>query len=88
MNDPIRRAPGWHDAVDAESPRAVQGTVKFYDPVRGFGFIVPDGGGREVFVHSSVLLRSGVSDLQPGQRVSIQTEDAPRGLQATEIKPL
>ena len=82
------RAPGWHDDDDAEVDRAVQGTVKFYDPARGFGFVVPDSGGREVFVHASVLLRSGLGDLQSGQRVSVWAEEAPRGLQATEIEPI
>ena len=64
------------------------GTVKFFDPARGFGFVVPDEGGREVFVHSSVLLRSGMTDLLPGQRVFVRAESVPRGLQATEIEPL
>lgn len=63
-------------------------TVKFFDPARGFGFVVPDSGGREVFVHSSVLFRSGMTDLAPGQRVFVRAESVPRGLQATEIEPL
>ena len=63
-------------------------TVKFFDPARGFGFVVPDSGGPEVFVHSSVLFRSGMTDLQPGQRVFVRAESAPRGLQATEIEPI
>ncbi len=63
------------------------GTVKFYDPVRGFGFVVPDNGGREVFFHSSVLLRSGMGDLQTGQRVNVRAEQTERGLQATDIEP-
>ena len=63
-------------------------TVKFFDPARGFGFVVPDAGGREVFLHSSVLFRSGMTDLEPGQRVFVRAESVPRGLQATEIEPL
>ena len=63
-------------------------TVKFFDPARGFGFVIPDTGGREVFVHSSVLFRSGMTDLAPGQRVFVRAESAPRGLQATEIEPI
>ena len=69
--------------ADMEFP----GTVKFFDPARGFGFVVPDAGGREVFVHSSVLFRSGMTDLEPGQRVFVRAESVPRGLQATEIEP-
>ena len=63
-------------------------TVKFFDPARGFGFVVPDEGGREVFVHSTVLFRSGMTDLEPGQRVLVRAESVPRGLQATGIEPL
>ena len=63
-------------------------TVKFFDPARGFGFVVPDAGGREVFVHSSVLFRSGMTDLEPGQRVFVRAEGVARGLQATEIEPI
>ena len=63
-------------------------TVKFFDPARGFGFVVPDGGGREVFVHASVLFRSGMTDLEPGQRVFVRAESVPRGLQATTVEPL
>ena len=74
------------DAPPAADMR-LPGTVKFYDPARGFGFVVPDNGGREVFVHSSVLLRSGMGDLQPGQRVSVRAERTARGLQATDIEP-
>ncbi|MCY3760731.1 MAG: cold shock domain-containing protein [Gemmatimonadetes bacterium] len=64
------------------------GSVKFFDPERGFGFVVPDEGDREVFVHSSVLFRSGMTDLEPGQRVFVRVESVPRGLQATQIEPL
>ena len=46
----------------------VRGTVKFYDAGRGFGFVSPDGGGRDVFVHGTVLSRSGLDGLEPGQR--------------------
>ncbi len=85
-----RRGPrrGQHDAGAVGVPQTVQGTVKFYDTARGFGFIVPDGGGREVFVHASVLVPSGLGDLQPGQRLRVRAEEVPRGLQATEIEPI
>ena len=66
----------------------LSGVVKFFDPARGFGFVVPDDDGREVFVHSSVLFRSGMTDLLPGQRVLVQAESVPRGLQATRIESL
>lgn len=66
----------------------VRGGVKFYDPARGFGFVVPDDGSAEVFVHERALSRSGLDDLQGGQRVSVWAEDAPRGPQATEVRQI
>ena len=64
------------------------GSVKFFDLARGYGFVVPDEDNREVFVHVSVLFRSGMTDLVPGQRVFVRVESVPRGLQATDIEPL
>ena len=66
----------------------LSGAVKFFDPARGFGFVVPDGNGPEVFVHATTLFRSGMTDLLPGQRVFVWAESVPRGLQATQIEPL
>ena len=82
------RYPGSPAAALASSVMELPGTVKFFDPARGFGFVVPDSGGREVYVHSSVLFRSGMTDLSPGQRVFVRAESVPRGLQATDIEPM
>ena len=49
---------------------------------------MPDRGGLEIFVHTSGLLRSGMEDLLPGQRVFVRAENVPRGLRATEIEPI
>ena len=62
--------------------------ANFYDPARGFAFVVPDASGREVIVPASVLLRSGLADLLQGQRVLVRADSMPRGLQATAIEPL
>ncbi len=51
-----------------------QGTVKFYNPAKGFGFIVPDNDGSDVFVHVSELERTGMQDLVEGQKVSFDIE--------------
>ena len=80
--------PGPQPGAAASDVLELRATVKFFDPARGFGFVVPDAGGPEVYVHSSVLFRSGMSDLAPGQRVFVRAESAPRGLQAREIEPL
>jgi cold shock protein len=51
-----------------------QGTVKFFRQDRGFGFIMPDGGGNDVFVHVSDLEKSGISSLAEGQKVTFDLE--------------
>jgi cold shock protein len=51
------------------------GTVKFYNNQKGFGFIQPDGGGKDVFVHATALERAGMSTLSEGQKVSFDTEE-------------
>ncbi len=51
------------------------GTVKFYNDQKGFGFIQPDGGGKDVFVHATALERAGLRSLSEGQKVSFDTED-------------
>lgn len=55
------------------------GTVKWFDPSRGYGFIAPDQGSREIFVHMSALRRVGMSTLVEGQRVEYQPVTAERG---------
>jgi len=55
------------------------GTVKFFNSDKGFGFIAPDGGGRDVFVHISAVTRSGLGTLSEGQKVSFDVEDDNRG---------
>jgi cold shock protein len=54
------------------------GTVKFYNLQRGFGFIQPDDGGRDVFVHATALERAGISALREGQKVAFDTRSDPR----------
>lgn len=50
------------------------GTVKFFNNQKGFGFIQPDGGGPDVFVHATALERAGIGSLTEGQKVSFDTE--------------
>ncbi len=51
------------------------GTVKFYNAQKGFGFIQPDDGGKDVFVHATALERAGIRGLAEGQKVSFDTEE-------------
>jgi CspA family cold shock protein len=65
---------------------AVNGTVKWFDQVRGFGFVTPDDGGQDVFLHSSVLQRAGRADVQQGEKVALDVRDGQRGRQAVNMK--
>jgi len=53
----------------------INGTVKFYNSQKGFGFIQPDGGGKDVFVHATALERAGLSGLNEGQKVAFDTQE-------------
>ena len=55
------------------------GTVKFFNATKGFGFIAPEGGGKDVFVHISAVERSGLSGLADGQKVSFDLEKDRQG---------
>ena len=57
----------------------LSGTVKFFNHSRGFGFITPDEGEKDVFVHISSVERSGLPMLDEGMRVTFETEPDPRG---------
>nr|WP_246602519.1 cold shock domain-containing protein [Falsiroseomonas tokyonensis] len=65
---------------------AVSGTVKWFDQVRGFGFVTPEDGGQDVFLHSSVLQRAGRADVQQGEKVALDVRDGQRGRQAVNMK--
>jgi len=62
------------------------GTVKFYAAEKGFGFIVRDRGGKDIFVHASALNRAGISDLAEGQRVAVDMIEVGKGPEAVSIR--
>jgi cold shock protein len=64
---------------DASRKQRKLGKVKFFDKDRGFGFVTPDEGGRDVFVHVSSVQRSGLPHLEEGMKLSYATEDDTRG---------
>jgi CspA family cold shock protein len=55
-------------------PSMITGTVKFYNETKGYGFIAPDDGSKDVFVHATALERAGIRGLVEGQKVSFDTE--------------
>jgi CspA family cold shock protein len=63
------------------------GTVKWFNDAKGFGFIVQDGGGEDVFVHHSSINMDGFRTLQEGQKVEFEVGRGPKGLQAQNVRP-
>lgn len=64
---------------------SLAGSVKWFAPEKGFGFIAADDGGKDVFVHKNVLRRCGIEALAEGQRVQVNTSPTPKGREATWI---
>ena len=67
---------------------STNGTVKFFNHTKGYGFIAPENGGKDIFVHISAHERAGLPPLNEGDRVTFDDEDDPRGRgkQATNIQ--
>lgn len=63
-----------------------QGTVKWFNPDKGFGFIAPDDGSDDVFVHFSAIQTSGYRTLEENQKVEYSVTQGPKGLQAAEVR--
>jgi CspA family cold shock protein len=64
------------------------GTVKWFSPEKGFGFITPDDGSADVFVHFSAITGEGYRNLDEGQKVSYEVTQGQKGPQASDVKPL
>jgi CspA family cold shock protein len=62
------------------------GTVKFFNATKGFGFIAPEDGGKDVFVHASALEAAGMHSLNEGQKVSFDIQPDARGSKAANLK--
>ena len=64
------------------------GTVKWFNDAKGFGFITPEGGGDDLFVHFRSIETSGFKSLQEGQKVSYVAVKGQKGMQAEQVRPL
>ena len=64
------------------------GTVKWFNATKGFGFIAPEDGGEDLFVHQTEMQVSGYRELAEGQRVEFEVTQGKKGLQASSVKPL
>jgi len=74
------------DSAPRGPAQSVEGAVKWFEPDKGYGFISPDGGGKDIFVHITALRRSGVQTLGPGQRVRVDVVDGRKGLEADRVE--
>ncbi|MCU0308383.1 MAG: cold-shock protein [Thermoleophilia bacterium] len=65
-----------------------EGTVKWFSSEKGYGFITPADGSRDLFVHFSAIQGSGYRNLEDGQRVSYETQEGPKGPQAVNVNAI
>ena len=66
----------------------VTGTVKWFNDAKGFGFIVQDNGGPDVFCHHTAIVADGFRSLAEGQKVEFEVKKGPKGLQAANVRPI
>jgi len=66
----------------------IEGTVKWFSRDKGYGFIIPDNGGKDVFVHYSAIEGSGFRNLEENDRVEFEIEDSAKGPQAAHVSRL
>lgn len=64
----------------------MKGTVHFFNETKGWGFITPEDGSKDVFVHYSAIVGSGHKTLEAGEQVAFETEQTPRGPQARAVR--
>lgn len=80
-----RSAPGYSAGTGTGTGEEMRGTVKWYSAEKGFGFITPEDGGRDVFVHATALERSGVPPLGEGQTVTMRVVQGRKGPEAESV---
>jgi CspA family cold shock protein len=64
------------------------GTVKWFNDTKGFGFVTPDGGGKDVFVHQSAIQAEGFRSLAEGDKVEFEVQQGPKGPQAANVRKI
>jgi cold shock protein len=90
IRESTSRAMGWSDQDGTRSLLRMRqnGTIKFFNQAKGYGFVSPEGGGKDVFVHVTAVQRSGIPELAEGMRISfeVQPDKRGRGPQAVNLQ--
>jgi CspA family cold shock protein len=81
-------APFIHINQSVRKIKMAQGTVKWFNEAKGFGFITPEGGGADLFVHFSEIQANGFRTLQENQRVEFTVTQGKKGPQASQVRPV
>lgn len=77
---------GFRERDSGPSGPMVEGKVKFFNEQKGFGFVMPDGGGGDIYMHASALRRSGVMALSPEQRIRFSTRQGNKGTEVDRVE--
>ena len=80
--------PGGERRPPAGPLQEMDGTVKFFNARKGFGFVAPDDGGADVFLPARVLTRCGIMSVQPSQRLRMQVRSGMRGMAAESVQEI
>jgi CspA family cold shock protein len=90
LKEPAHFEPTIQDDLSGRKERTsmANGTVKWFNDAKGFGFISQDGGGDDVFCHHTAINADGFRTLAEGQKVTFDVTKGPKGLQAQNVKPL
>jgi CspA family cold shock protein len=85
----VRSAPkassGGRERPDPATATSVEGAVKWFNPDKGFGFVGCEDGGKDVFVHASIVERAGLRSLDEGQRVAMKVVQTQKGREAISV---
>lgn len=73
---------------NSTSSNRVIGTVKWFNDTKGFGFVTPEGGNEDLFIHFSSIQMDGFKTLKENQKISFEITEGPKGKQAINIQPV
>ena len=79
---------GHHHRDSGPSGPMVEGKIKFFNDQKGFGFVMPDNGSGDIYLHASALRRSGVQQVEPDQRIRYSTRQGNKGVEVDRVEIL